>query len=107
MFVSEEQYWSVTGWEIRFTMLKVTLMVRIYPSNKIHSFILLKVYLGVNDKKVDYLNKILQNQRKYEYGVEWGLAHHKYIENEVKFILNLSELSLLSSKRHMILDCSS
>merc|ERR1711936_1512569 len=38
------------------------------------------IYLGVNDKKVNYLNTDLLEDKRYEYGVDWGLAHPKYIE---------------------------
>ena len=43
-------------------------------------FHLLAVYLGVNNMKVDYLNKALKGQHQYEYGVEWGLAHPNYFK---------------------------
>jgi len=36
------------------------------------------VYLGVNNKKVDYLNKVLKGDKRYEYGVKSGIAHPKY-----------------------------
>ena len=41
------------------------------------------VYLGVNDKKVDYLNTQLLGDKRYEYGVDWGIAHPKYLEFQV------------------------
>ena len=44
---------------------------------------LLAVYLGVNNMKVDYLNKALKGQKQYEYGVEWGLAHPQYFTHKV------------------------
>ena len=40
--------------------------------------ILSSVYLGVNDKKVDYVNTNLKGLTQYEYGVEWGKAHPRY-----------------------------
>ena len=51
---------------------------------------LLAVYLGVNNMKVDYLNKALKGQKQYEYGVEWGLAHPNYFKYKV-----CSQLGLL------------
>ena len=36
------------------------------------------VYLGVNDKKVDYVNTNLKGLTQYEYGVEWGKAHPNF-----------------------------
>ena len=41
------------------------------------------VYLGVNNQKVDYLNRQLKGQELYEYGVEWGLAHPEYLRFKV------------------------
>ena len=41
------------------------------------------VYLGVNKKEVDYQNKVLNGSKLYEYGVESGLAHPKFMINEV------------------------
>merc|ERR1712042_291992 len=39
----------------------------------------LSVYLGLNNELVDYLNKGLKGNKQYEYGVESGIAHPKYI----------------------------
>ena len=51
-----------------------------------------KVYLGVNNKEVDYLNKALKGQKRYEYGVEWGLAHPKFLIYKVtNIVLSLAD----------------
>ena len=44
------------------------------------------MYLGVNEKKVDYLNKELKGDKRYEYGVLSGLAHQSYFKYKVLFI---------------------
>ena len=44
------------------------------------------VYLGLNNKEVSYLNKNLFGDKRYEYGVEWGLAHPQYVKNAQKDI---------------------
>ena len=32
---------------------------------------------------VDHLNEELKGQKQYEYGVEWGLAHHLFMKHLV------------------------
>ena len=34
----------------------------------------------MNGKKVDYLNTQLLGDKRYEYGVEWGLVHPNYLK---------------------------
>ena len=42
------------------------------------------VYLGVNRKEVDFLNRNLKGNTLYEYGVEEASAHPKWMINQVK-----------------------
>ena len=42
------------------------------------------VYLGVNRKEVDYLNRNLKGNPLYEYGVEDARAHPKWMTNQVQ-----------------------
>jgi len=42
------------------------------------------VYLGVNRKKVDYLNKILKGNKRYEYGVLKAIAHPGYLLSKIE-----------------------
>ena len=60
-------------------MLAVSLVV-LSPAQPISSS-LTSVYLGVNDKKVSYLNTELLGDKRYEHGVDWGLVHHLYLES--------------------------
>ena len=61
--------------------------------NQYLSLSLISVYLGVNDKKVNYLNTQLLGDKRYEYGVEWGLAHPQYIEVQVSEGCRLSTVN--------------
>ena len=50
------------------------------------------MYLGVNDKKVDYVNTNLKGQAEYEYGVEWGLGHPEYLKSNTYQDIGLLKL---------------
>ena len=50
------------------------------------------VYLGVNDKKVDYVNTNLKGQAEYEYGVEWGLGQPEYLKSNTNQDIGLLKL---------------
>merc|ERR1719309_1376875 len=51
-----------------------------------------KVYLGVNKKQVDYLNRDLKGKRIFEYGFEYGLVYPKYMISEVTQDIGLYKL---------------
>ena len=69
------------------------------PSGRGHTYrSLCPVYLGLNDKKVHYLNKDLLGDKRYEYGVEWGLAHPSYIFARVRELKLIFHLTFSTSK---------
>ena len=52
------------------------------------------VYLGLNNKEVNYLNTDLLGNKEYEYGVEWGAANSEFIESLVSTV-DLNNIQLL------------